>query len=125
MPPPPSNVSGAMSQSTTPARARSMPVTIRKPAFDSRRDQEVDGISNGRYRVRWQVFLREWGIWHQYSEVQSSTIEEAWQHDAREVEIGEEHDEQEPWVINFTALTQTNRYTGTSRPIQRVLVTHK
>jgi len=114
-----------MSQSGTRRRALSAPATKREPALDGPQAQELDGIVNACYWVHWQVYLREWDCWKQYSEVQSSSIEEAWQADAVEVEIGEEHDEEEPWIINLIALTQTNRYSGTSRPIQRVLVTHR
>ena len=80
---------------------------------------------NDRFLVRWQVYLRDWDVWKQYTAVQSSSIEAAWQAEAAELDIGSEEDGEEPWTINLISLTQTNRYSGTSRPIQRVLVTHR
>ena len=101
------------------------PASRDEPALDSEQAEEIDDILNGRFRVRWQVYLQEWDVWKQYTAVQSSSIEAAWQAEATELDIGSEEDDEELWAINLISLTQTNRYSGTSRPIQRVVVTHR
>ena len=116
---------GAMSRSCARPRARSTPASARKPELEGPHAEEVDGILNGRFWVRWQVYLEEWNCWMQYSDVQSSSMERAWQREAVEIEICAHHPERQTWTINFISLTQTNNRSGTTRKIQRALVTHR
>ena len=113
-----------MSRPSARGRVQSVPASGSHPAAEGPLAEEVDGIRNGRFRVVWQVYLSEWEVWKAYTDVQSSQIEAAWQAEAAELEVVSV-DDGEAWTINLVSLTQTNNYTGTRRPIQRVLVTHR
>ena len=114
-----------MMQLRSRARARSEPPTGRTPTAVGACEEEVAGIREGRYWVRWQVYLREWDCWKSYSISQSSCIEAAWQAGAAGVDIGEDEESSDTWHINLIALMQSNLRSGTSRPIHRMLITHK
>lgn len=75
------------------------------------------------FPVVWQVFLREWDMWKDFSLDQSRHLEAAW--DAMDhrvfVDDGDWHDR---WLVDFGRMTQTSMHTGTRRAIRRVCVTH-
>ena len=113
------------SRTKTGRRTVSAPAGLRDRTLEEHQQaQAEEGILRSPHFIRWQVYLREWEVWKQYSRRQSNIIERAWHAEAAEVDLGPDDDDDEPWTLNFVALTQTNKYSGTSRPIQRVLVTH-
>ena len=113
-----------MSQPRTRARARSEPPVPFRREVDAVREDEVDGIRNGRYRVQWQVYDDDWNEWMDYVPSHNTRIEAAFQQDALQLDIGNEEERRDTWHINLVSLPQKNLHTERVRPIQRVLITH-
>ena len=75
------------------------------------------------YKVVWQVFLSDYGMWMDYGPSHMSRIERAWQADCSSLQLGDaEYDDL--WTINLVSLHQVNNWSETRRPVRRVLVTN-
>ena len=106
-------------------RTRSLPARMRKTRTEDPLEDEVDGILHGRCWVLWQVYLEDWDVWASYTPKQSNRIEAAWRAMATTVDVGWEDDDEEGWPVNLVSMTQWDPNTETSRPVMRILVTHK
>ena len=118
---------GSAMQQASSARARqeSPPFRWRLLLADAAREDDPGAIPGRRNEVGWQVYLREWDCFISYSASQTRAIEVAWQQEKSQVTIGGDHETSHTWVICFNSMTQTNAETGTRRPLQRILITHK
>ena len=74
--------------------------------------------------MQWQVYLIENECLKSYDSSHNTRIEAAWQAGASVLALGDDNSGWDSWNINFVRMLQRNIWTGTTRPIQRVLITH-
>ena len=113
-----------MASSGVLKRSRSEPAAGRSATRDSVHAEEIRGVTERRYVVGWQVYLKEWDCWKSYTPLQTGQLEAAWHSEAAFCELSDEegHD---CWRVCFVSMAQCNTASGTRRPVQRILITHR